>query len=124
MAHVSDAGDLTTALRATGDIGLTETVAERMLGGYAEIAYDVLPVLFGDTVSQSLSPYYRYEYTDTQNRIPAGFVGDPTETIWNHVVGLEFKPIPNVVIKTDVRLRNSDGGDVADEFNVGVGFVF
>ncbi len=124
MAHVSGAGDLTTALRATGDIDPTETVAERMLGGYAEIAYDVLPLLFGDTVSQSLSPYYRYEYTDTQNQIPAGFVGDPTETIWNHVVGLEFSPIENVVIKTDVRLRDSDGGNVSDEFNIGVGFVF
>jgi hypothetical protein len=123
MAHVSDAGQLTTALRATGDLGATETIASRMLGGYAEIAYDILPWITGHTDS-TLSPYYRYEYTDSQNQIPTGFVGDPLETIWNHVVGIQYEPIANVVIKTDVRLRDSSGGDVTDEVNLGVGFVF
>jgi hypothetical protein len=123
MAHVDDAAALTTALRLTGDIGVTETIAERMLGGYAEVAYDILPWFTGPTDS-TLSPYYRYEYTDSQNRVPTGFAADPLETIWNHVVGIQYEPIPNVVIKTDVRLRDSDGGDVTDEFNLGVGFVF
>jgi hypothetical protein len=72
----------------------------------------------------SLTPYYRFEYYDTQYEVPAGFTGDPAKEIWNHTIGLQFKPIPNVVIKTDVRLRDAKSGQVADEFNLGLGFAF
>ena len=35
-----------------------------------------------------------------------------------------FKPIPNIVIKSDYRNLDSKGGDLPDEFNLGIGFVF
>ena len=40
------------------------------------------------------------------------------------IVGVSFKPIPNVVIKSDYRNLDSKGGDLPDEFNLGIGFVF
>jgi len=123
MADIGDAGALTTALRTVGNIGATETIASEMLGGYAEIAYDVMPHL-RPMSEMSLTPYYRFEYYDTQYEVPSGFTADPAKEIWNHTIGLQFKPIPNVVIKTDVRLRDAKSGQVADEFNLELGFAF
>lgn len=123
MAHIDDAGALTTALRIAGNIGATETIASRMLGGYAEIAYDLMPLL-RPMSEMSLTPYYRFEYYDTQDEVPSGFSADPKKEIWNHTFGFQFKPIPNVVLKTDVRLRDAKAGNVADEFNLGFGFAF
>jgi hypothetical protein len=123
MADIGDAGELTTALRTVDNIDPTETIASRMLGGYAEIAYDVMPHL-RPMSEMSLTPYYRFEYYDTQYEVPSGFTGDPAKEIWNHTIGLQIKPIPNVVIKTDVRLRDAKSGQVADEFNLGLGFAF
>jgi hypothetical protein len=111
MADIGDAGALTAALRAVGNIGATETIASKML--------HLRPMS-----EMSLTPYYRFEYYDTQYEVPSGFTGDPAKEIWNHTIGLQFKPIPNVVIKTDVRLRDAESGQVADEFNLGLGFAF
>jgi hypothetical protein len=38
--------------------------------------------------------------------------------------GLSFKPIPNVVIKLDYRNLEASAGQIADEFNIGFGFIF
>ncbi len=125
MAHIGDAGDLTTALQTGADpiLELGETIAERMIGGYAEIAYNLLPLFLSDTEA-SLSPYYRFESYDTQHRVPSGFSRDTTKEIRNHTIGLQYRPISNVVLKADVRLRDAEGGEIADEFNLGVGFAF
>jgi hypothetical protein len=124
MAHLGEAGELTTALRGTGDIGATETIGEEMLGVYGEIAYDVLPLVFPDT-EMSLEPFFRYEYYDTQYEVPSGFAGNDARAIEIHTVGFSFEPIPQVVIKADYRSRGAEGGDkLPDEFNLGMGFVF
>jgi hypothetical protein len=123
MADIDDAGTLTAVLRNAGNIGPTETIASRMLGGYAEIAYELMPWL-RPMSEMSLTPFYRFERYDTQYRVPSGFAADPSKAIWNHTIGLQFEPIPNVVIKTDVRLRDADAGGIANEFNLGLGFAF
>jgi hypothetical protein len=38
--------------------------------------------------------------------------------------GLQYKPIPNVVIKADYRNFASRKGDLPDDFNLGLGFIF
>ncbi|MEE8476407.1 MAG: hypothetical protein V3T01_13690, partial [Myxococcota bacterium] len=100
MAHIGDAGDLTTALRAAPDgtgtiLSGGETIAERMIGGYAEIAYDLLPLFFADAEA-SFSPYYRFESYDTQHRVPSGFSRDTSKEIRNHTIGLQYRPLSNV----------------------------
>ncbi len=124
MAHLRDAGRLTTALRAIGEIGATETVASELLGVYGEAAYDVLPLLFRDT-EMSLEPFFRYEYLDTQHGVPSGFAANPNREIEIHTVGVSFKPIPQVVLKADYRSRDAKGGArLSDEFNLGMGLAF
>ena len=123
QAHVSDAGDLSAALQALGDLDPGEAVASKMLGGYAEIAYDVWPLLFPSSL-MALEPFYRFGFVDTQRDVPAGFVKDETQNDEFHTVGFSFKPVPNVVLKADYRNRSAEEGGLSDEVNLGVGLVF
>ena len=124
QAFVSDAGALSAVLLAAGEIGSTaNSVAKNMLGGYAEFAYDILPLLWPDT-TMSLEPFYRYEYIDTQNQVAAGFVRNLTQQEQIHTVGLQFKPHPSVVIKTDYTDFDPKAGFRANEWSIGLGFVF
>jgi len=115
MSHLGD----TAALSAANGVG----ISSEMLGGYAEVGYNVLPHFFPNT-EQSLEPFYRFEYLDTQRDVPVGFTPDPANTDQHiHTVGISYKPIPQVVIKVDYRNRDAAAA-LADEVNIGLGFVF
>jgi hypothetical protein len=125
MAHLGDAGRLTTALRLIPDgIGPSESIASEMIGAYGEVAYNVWPLIQPES-EMRLEPFFRYEYLDTQLELPSGFSGNDAREIEIHTVGLSFKPIPQVVLKADYRSRDSKNGTrLADEFNVGIGLAF
>jgi hypothetical protein len=118
MLFLDDAGQLTRTLDPTASYA----IASQMLGGYAEAAYDVWQ-WFGSE-DRRLEPFYRFEYYDTQWKVPGGFSRDGTQRVFSHTVGLQFKPIPQVVIKGDYRNRNPKHGKIANEINVGIGYVF
>lgn len=122
QAHIDDADDLTTALLASGDLS-SGAIAERMVGGYAEIAYDLMPWLDPDR-GWTLEPFYRFEYYDTQNDMPSGFPADKGKEIEAHVAGLQLRPHPQVVIKLDYRNFDPNEGSKADEVQLGLGWVF
>ena len=94
------------------------------MGGYAEIAYDVWGFL--SESERSLQPFYRFEWYDTQANMPNGFgfARDRSREVWSHTVGFSFEPIPNIVLKLDYRNRNPEQGEIADDVNVGFGYVF
>lgn len=123
MAHLGDAAALTQALRATGDIGASDTIANTMLGTYAEVGYDVLPLFFPGT-EQYLAPFVRFEYYDTQQNIPAGFArtSNAEQRLWTS--GVSYKPIPNVVLKVDYRHFSPVAGKRPHEVNFGIGLAF
>jgi len=120
QAHVGDSGALSAAL--TGASGSSVQVAQRMRGDYIEFAYDVLPLVLPGT-EMSLEPFYRYERLDTQDRV-VGAAGLATRDRTIHTVGVSFKPHPQVVVKLDYRNFDSRGGDLPDEVQAGIGFVF
>ena len=122
MTHIGDAGSLTRDLQGA-DPEFTDAIASGLLGGYGELAYDVLPWIFPGT-EKYLAPFYRFEWYDTQWNMPSGFGGDPSKEIRVHTLGLQFEPIPNVVLKADYRNRSADRGQIADEVNLGFGFAF
>lgn len=115
MSHLGDAADLSRAKN--------RSVAQNMLGGYFELAYDILPWLYPET-EMSLSPFFRFSYLDLQHTMPAGFAakGNRKYRIWTP--GLSFKPHPQVVLKADYRHFNPIQGKRAQEVNFGMGFVF
>jgi hypothetical protein len=100
-----------------------ETIGSENYGWYTEVGYDILPLIFSDT-SQYLAPFFRYEQFDTIAEAPDGF--DDNENKDRHIYqfGLQYKPIPNVVIKADYRNISAKKGSVPDDFNLGVGFIF
>lgn len=82
----------------------------------------------------SLSPYIRYERYNLNEDV---FTGIPDKTKDREVItmGLEFKPHPQVVLKAEYQLRDTDsslsegkgtGKDEwkIDQFNLGIGFIF
>lgn len=113
--HIAEAATLS---EANG-----KTIGNSNYGVYAEIAYDVLPLIFPAT-AQYLAPFFRYEKYDTLATVPTGYDDDLAYEQDIFQVGFNYKPIPEVVIKLDYRNRNAKQGEVADEVNIGFGFVF
>ncbi len=118
-AAVDQADRLNAALGSATDAA----VAEEMLGAYGEIAYDVWQWLSPDS-EMTLEPFYRYEWVDTQQAVPDGYVRDQILRNQIHTLGMSFKPIPNVVLKADYRNVSAKEGSPADEVNLGIGLVF
>jgi len=125
MTHLGNAGRLTRDLQAAASNPLkaTDAIASEMLGGYGEVAYDVLPLLFPGS-ERYLAPFYRFEWYDTQWEMPSGFGADGSKRIRSHTIGLHYEPIPNVVLKADYRYRTAEQGTIADEVNLGFGVAF
>lgn len=114
--HIDDAGVLSAA-NGNGTIG------SENYGFYTEVGYDVLPLLLPST-TQYLAPFFRYEQYDTIASAPSGYDDDENKDRKIYQVGLQYKPIPNVVIKADYRNFTAKKGDVPDDFNLGFGFIF
>ncbi len=104
--------------RARGeDWGISET----QWGWYGEVAYDILS---GADTRLGLAPFVRYERFNTQEDVPAGYSPNEKRNRTLVTAGINFYPHPNVVFKVDYRNFDSEGGDLPDDFNIGVGFVF
>jgi len=122
QGHIGDADILSQDLVSRG-LGANGPISSRLMGGYVEAGYDILP-LFSPGTEMSLSPFLRFERLDTQADVPSGFTADRSKDITVINLGLSYKPIPNVVIKLDYRNLDAEVGQIADEFNIGFGFVF
>jgi hypothetical protein len=128
MTHIDDAGSLTLALRpedqgGIGEIGDDEVIGKQLLGVYGEISYDVLRCIFPESEA-SLEPFFRFEYLDTNYKVPSGFTADNAQALTIYTAGLQFKPIPNVVLKADYRNKTAGAGSSPDEVNLGIGLAF
>jgi len=127
--HIADAAQLTAAnIARNGPVdpdhpNAGQVVGSQNYGFYTELGYDVLPLLWQDT-TQYLAPFFRYEKLNTMAKAPAGYTTDPTKDWQIYQVGLQYKPIPNVVLKADYRNYVAKQGPLADDFNLGFGFIF
>jgi hypothetical protein len=116
-ATVDDAGDASLALgRAVG-----ASIAEEMRGGYVQVGYNVLSQTASDL---ALTPYLRYEQVDTQYRVAAPFARALAQDGEFTTLGLDFKPIPNVVLKTEYQWLTNAAGTGRNQFNFNLGYSF
>jgi hypothetical protein len=117
--HIDNSALLT---RAKG-----EAIGKDNYGFYAEAAYDIMPYLFKDS-TQYLSPFVRYEQYDTLASVADQFksLREAADVGRTRIYqgGLTYKPIPNIAIKADYRNIQSVRGNPADEFNLGLGFIY
>ena len=119
QATLDDVAQLNSALGLVGSSG----VGERMRGGYAQVGYNVL----SQTASAggvALTPYVRYEQVDTQDRMPAGIERSLATDNTFVTLGVELKPISNVVVKVDHAWVSNDADSGVDQFNVNMGYAF
>jgi hypothetical protein len=114
-------GHIKNAELVSASVG--EVVGSQNFGWYTEAGYDVLPLVLPDT-TQYLAPFVRFEHLDTVAKAPTGFDDDPTKDWKIYQVGLQYKPIPNVVLKADYRNFVAKQGLLADDFHLGFGFIF
>jgi len=118
-ASIGDAAELNQSLGLSGAAG----VAETMQGGYFQVGYDVLSQVSGNR-GVSLTPYVRLEQVDTQATMPAGFVRSLTTDNTYTTLGVEVKPIPNIVLKADYAWVSNDAETLINQFNVNLGYAF
>jgi hypothetical protein len=72
----------------------------------------------------ALTPYVRYEQVDTQDRMPAGIERSLATDNTFVTLGVELKPISNVVVKVDHAWVSNDADSGVDQFNVNMGYAF
>jgi hypothetical protein len=116
-ATVDDAGDASRALNRAA----TAAIAEAMRGGYVQVGYNVLSQV---ATELAVTPYVRYEQVDTQHRVPAGFTRALAQDGEFTTLGVDFKPIPNVVLKAEHQWLSNAAGTGRNQFNFNLGYSF
>ena len=83
-------------------------VPMQMSGAYAELGYNLLQTAKNNKwKNKQLIVFARYEMLDVNAKIPANGIIDETLKQTHLTAGLGYFPIPNVVIKADVRLLHT-----------------
>lgn len=83
-------------------------VPSQMYGAYGELAYNVLQHAHGAKwQTKQLNIFVRYEMLDLNAAIPGNGLIDGTLKQTHLIAGFGYFPIPNVVIKADVRLLHT-----------------
>ncbi|MAF67190.1 MAG: hypothetical protein CMJ84_16225 [Planctomycetes bacterium] len=122
QADLEDADLLNAELEADPDAGfdpLTDSVGERLEGGYVQLGYDVMRHVDPDSRA-SLTPFVRLETIDTQAEVPAGFGADPSTDERITTIGIDYQPIDNIVFK----LTFADYDEGEDRTSLSMGYVF
>lgn len=119
---LGDTAELRDSVDADGNAG--PDAGSVILGGYAEIGYDLLSLM--PRPPHQLIAFARYERYDTMFRVDGRdrTAADDARGVSDYVVGLTYRPLATVVFKTDFALRQPDGGTDSRLFNLGVGYMF
>ena len=118
-ANIGDAAELNQVLGKTGSSG----VAKMMDGGYIQAGYNMLSQAAA-AGGVALTPYVRFEKVDTQATMPVGFERSRSTENTFTTVGVELKPISNVVVKVDHAWVRNDAKTGVNQFNIGLGYAF
>lgn len=70
----------------------------------------------------TLAPFARLEAYDTQAKMPTGFTASAANTQHLFTGGLSYKPVAQIVFKTDYQNYNDDS--TQNRFNLGLGYMF
>ena len=130
FAAIDDVDDLNRNITASsvkpdGSPALIEdvdSVGEELYGWYVQLGYDVLSR--SEVGEMSLTLYGRYEQLDTQDKVPGEFENNPSTEVETWTIGLNFKPIDQVVFKAEYQGVDRKGTDSEDQINLAMGYVF
>ncbi|MCH7948894.1 MAG: hypothetical protein IH875_00245 [Candidatus Dadabacteria bacterium] len=112
-------------INALNDLEGENSVGSEQWGYYVVGAYNVLSLAnFTSQYAQYLAPFIRWEQYNTQAKVPAGFFRNPANDRDDLTIGLDYKPIPNVVIKAEYQRLDNEANNSQNQFNFGLGYVF
>lgn len=123
-AEVDGAEDLNNYLVARDELDPTafDPVGDEMQGWYVQLGYDLFTVLRPGAAS--LTPFVRYEELDTQDRVSGGFTASGKNDTEILTVGLNFKPIEEIVTKVEYQFYDNAADTASDQLNLGLGYIF
>lgn len=117
QAALDDVAALNQALGLQGSKSIGKTLA----GGYLQLGYNI----FARSGSKAaLTPYYRFERVNTQADVATGFSSEPALDAAYHTLGVELKPIFQVVVKADYQWISNKAGTGVGQFNINLGYAF
>jgi hypothetical protein len=114
---LSQAGAVSEVLGKAPD----QYIGSRSWGGYVEAGYDVLTLLGS---SMSLTPFLRFEALNPQSAVEGAGVLDPALNQRVITTGIDFKPIPQVVVKANWQQITSQAPGSLQQWDLGIGFVY
>jgi hypothetical protein len=115
VATVDDAGRISAL---TG-----KTVGSSMSGWYVVAGYDIMPLVDPGS-GHLLAPFVQFERLNTQASVAGGFLSSKQNDRSALVVGLTYKPHPNVAFKIDYRDNKNGANTGIDQWNVAVNYLF
>jgi len=120
-----------TALANAAEInalnGLTgsNSVGDEQWGYYFVGGYNLLSLAnFNSQYLQYFAPFIRWEQYDTQAQVPQGFERNPANDRRELTIGINYKPIPNTVVKIDYQWKDNEADTENNQLNFGLGYVF
>jgi hypothetical protein len=121
-----NSGDLLASYKQDGSplfpsVETSGPIPERIEGGYIELAYDVFHLLH---IGHELLPFVRLELYDTQAAVPQGYKARAELDVQEFTAGLSYRPIPQLVFKSDLQLRDRRYGLDEIQINAGFGYMF
>ncbi|MBK9090972.1 MAG: hypothetical protein IPL90_18815 [Holophagales bacterium] len=116
---VDDVALLNRSLGLTGN----KSIGETQEGYYLSAGYEILSRLAPGS-SMALTPFVRYERTDTQKEVPAGWTRDGANDRKAWTVGLDFKPISQLALKIDWQDYTDAANTGVSQWNVALAYLF
>jgi hypothetical protein len=121
---VGDTEALNTALAAgTPEQQAAGPVAARSQGGYLELAYDTMRLL-APSSDQGLDVFTRFDYADTQAHVLGGVAPVTEFQRESLMVGLVYRPIPQIGLKLDYRRHFVTDADSFNEVATAITWLF
>lgn len=121
--YVQSELDDVAALNAFKGFTGNASVGERQVGGYVEVACDLLAAL-GSGTQHALEPFVRWETYDTQAAVPSGFSSNPANDVEVLTFGVAYRPMDAIVFKLDYSDFDNGANNAIDRLTLGMGFVF
>lgn len=124
VAELDNVAELNTILAEKKEIEPSKfaSIGEEMQGWYVQLGYDVLSVLAPGEAS--LTPFIRFEEYNTQESTPDGFSAAGKNDVELTTVGLNFKPMDQVVLKGEYQMYDNAAGSASDQWNLSMGYIF
>ncbi len=116
---IGNTDDLRDTLNAAGE-SIGPDIGSSLFGAYLELGYDVFHTT---EIDHELVPFVRYEFYDTAFTSSDAYEGGERGSS-DYVFGLSWRPIRQVVFKSNVTLRRPNEGANETLIDLGVGWMF